>query len=335
MPVISNPPYNLRWNAYDADCMESRFREFEVPPESNANYAFILTALDTADRSVMILPQGICTASSKEETAIRQTLIERRYIDAVIACPDRMFESTSIAVVILVLDKTKKDETVEMIDLRKKAHTEIREQCGQYGGSRHTNRVYKKEVNVFSDELITDVLIHIHARDSIAGYCAPATIADIQTQQYKLSPSLYIEPEEQPTRHREYRDIVADINRVIMDKNRCRLTINESLARKIGFDVELLENNKSSMDEVNKLLKRIGADEIIRNDYFRTSKNKNEIRFENAVKEGLSSILVMTLNMWKQHIYYLNDEENRYLAELRNAVLPDLMSGKIELEDEE
>lgn len=31
------------------------------------------------------------------------------------------------------------------------------------------------------------------------------------------------------------------------------------------------------------------------------------------------------------HIYYLNQEENRYLAELRDALLPDLMSGKIEL----
>ncbi len=332
MTVISNPPYNLRWNAYDAD---PHFRGFVTPPESNANYAFILTAFDMADRSVLILPCGICTAATNEEMAIRQALVERNYIDAVISCPDRMFESTSIAVVILVLDKNKTDETVEFVDLRKKVHTEIREQNGQYGGSSHTNRVYKKEVNVFSNEVMNDVLMHISNRDSIAGYCAPANITDIRAQQYKLSPNLYIEPEEETARHRDYKDIVTDINRVITDKNRCRLTINESLARKIGFDVELLENGKVSMNEANKLLKGIGADEIIKDDYFRTSKVKNEIRFENAVKEGLSSVIMMTLNMWKQHIYYLNNEENRYLAELRDAMLPDLMSGKIELEDEE
>ena len=39
--------------------------------------------------------------------------------------------------------------------------------------------------------------------------------------------------------------------------------------------------------------------------------------------------------MWKQHIMYLNNEENRYLIELRDALLPDLMSGKIDLEIEE
>lgn len=41
--------------------------------------------------------------------------------------------------------------------------------------------------------------------------------------------------------------------------------------------------------------------------------------------------LVLILNNWKQHIFYLNQEENRYLAELRDALLPELMSGKIEV----
>lgn len=50
-----------------------------------------------------------------------------------------------------------------------------------------------------------------------------------------------------------------------------------------------------------------------------------------CTQEEISSIFMMIFNMWKQHIYYLNIEENRYLAELRDALLPDLMTGKIEL----
>ena len=34
-------------------------------------------------------------------------------------------------------------------------------------------------------------------------------------------------------------------------------------------------------------------------------------------------------------IMYLNNEENRYLAEFRDAILPELMSGKIEAKDNE
>jgi len=36
------------------------------------------------------------------------------------------------------------------------------------------------------------------------------------------------------------------------------------------------------------------------------------------------------MNIDSMH-YYLNQEENRYLSELRDALLPDLMSGKINL----
>ena len=45
--------------------------------------------------------------------------------------------------------------------------------------------------------------------------------------------------------------------------------------------------------------------------------------------ENLSSIFEMALQMWAQHIRYLNQQENIILAEFRDAMLPDLMSGKI------
>lgn len=71
----------------------------------------------------------------------------------------------------------------------------------------------------------------------------------------------------------------------------------------------------------------------MKSDYFRTTKKKNEIVFSNNSKENISSIFMLIFNMWKQHIYYLNIEENRYLVELRDALLPELMSGKIDLSD--
>ena len=61
------------------------------------------------------------------------------------------------------------------------------------------------------------------------------------------------------------------------------------------------------------------------------TKNAGEFKFENGSKDRASTILMSILQIWKQHIMYLNNEENRYLIELRDALLPDLMSGKIEL----
>ena len=130
--------------------------------------------------------------------------------------------------------------------------------------------------------------------------------------------------------HRSYADIVNDINRITREKNACKLTINESLARGLGFDIELYKAATKDVG-LNELLVKLGAEKLDRQNYFVTSKKKKEIKFENGSEEILSSILIMALQNWKQHIYYLNQEENRYLSELRDALLTELMSGKVEI----
>lgn len=102
------------------------------------------------------------------------------------------------------------------------------------------------------------------------------------------------------------------------------------MAKGAGFDVDLYKQDQKDTG-LNDLLVKLGADRLEKQNYFVTSKNKNEIKFENNSKEILSSILIMILQTWKQHIFYLNQEENRYLAELRDALLPELMSEKIDL----
>lgn len=328
--LISNPPYNMKWSLPPFAQLQARFCDFGLPPESNANYAFVLTALNQSEKCVLILPNGVLNTENAKEVYIRKMLVEKNYIDAVIICPDNMFEATSIPTCILLLNKNKSTTYVEMIDMRQKYEVEIREQKGQYGGTSHTKRTYKKEVKVFTEEIMNDALNCISERKNISGYCKAVTIEDIKKQNYILSPSRYIELKEVNNIHREYVDIVKDINRIIMEKNACKLTINETLAKTLGFDLQLYKAEPQD-NELNDLLKSLGADKIEKQNYFIASKNKNEIKFENNSKDVLSSVLVMILNTWKQHIFYLNQEENRYLAELRDALLPDLMSGKIEL----
>ena len=48
-------------------------------------------------------------------------------------------------------------------------------------------------------------------------------------------------------------------------------------------------------------------------------------------KEILSPVIESFLPLWKQHIKTMNVMENMLLAELRDALLPALMSGRIEL----
>lgn len=329
--LLSNPPYNMKWSLPPFAQIQPRFCDCELPPESNANYAFILTALEKIDRkAAFIMPCGILSTENSQEKEIRKYLVEKNFVDSVITCPDKMFEATSIPTCIIVFDKQKTTAQITLVDMRKTYEVEQREQRGQYGGSSHENRVYKKDVKIFSDENMKKALEAISERKSEPEFCKTVTIEDIKENDYSLIPSRYIEFQELEQKHREYKDIVSDINRITREKNACKLTINETLAKSLGFDLGLYKTDQKD-GGLNELLKKIGAEPLEKQDYFSATKNKNEIKFENRSKDTLSSVLVMILSTWKQHIFYLNQEENRYLAELRDALLPDLLSGKIEV----
>lgn len=329
--LISNPPYNMKWVLPPFAQLQPRFNGCKLPPESNANYAFILTALSMIDsKAIFLLPCGVLSTDNKQEKEIRRYLVEKNYIEAVITCPDKMFEATSIPTCIIVFNKRKPTTHISFVDMRQTYDVEQREQNGQFGGASYENRTYKKEVKVFSDSQMQKAIDSISNQSSIPEFSKAVSIQTVAENNYILIPSQYIEFQELEFRHRDYVDIVADINRITTEKNACKLTINEALAKTLGFDVELYKKGQQDSG-LNDLLKQLGSKPLIKQDYFTVSKKKNEIKFENNSKDILSSILVMILNTWKQHIYYLNNEENRYLAELRDALLPELMSGKIEL----
>ena len=331
---ISNPPYNMKWEQPVFAQLQNRFSQCEIPPESNANYAFVLTAVnEIKSKASFILPNGILSTDNKKEKQIKKYLVEMNFIESIILCPDKMFEVTSIPTCIITFNKNKQHSTVEMIDLRQKYEIEQRMQNGQYGGASHTNRTYAKEVKIITESQVQDVLLQIEQRGNVAGYCKSVSIEEIKNNDYVLIPSRYIDFDTVEEVHRPYVDIVNDLNRVIAEKNTCKLTINETIAKSIGFDVETLKQDNSTSDGLSELTEKLCGKKIVKSDYFRTTKKKNEIVFSNNSKENISSIFMLIFNMWKQHIYYLNIEENRYLVELRDALLPELMSGKIDLSD--
>lgn len=217
-----------------------------------------------------------------------------------------------------------------MYDCRKKCETKIREQNGQYGGASHEGRTYKKEINVLPDELINHIASGT-AEDE-AGFCSSVPMVEIADNGYALTPTRYIEISEKEHRHRPYEDIIDDINDICRERNVLKITVNETLAKAIGLDElhRLAQQSNDGFEQMKKTFALFGK-EPVKSDYISMSKNKNELKIENKDKEILSSILSIFMPMWKQHLFYLNQEENKRLAELRDAMLPDLMSGKLKI----
>lgn len=195
--LISNPPYNMKWNYPDFASFQERFSNCELPPESNANYAFILTALDMIDnKAVFLLPCGVLSTSNKQEINVRSYLVEKNLIESVIILPDNMFESTSIPTCVIVFNKKKETTFISMVDMRNTYDIEKRKQKGQYGGASHENRIYEKEVKVFSEKNIDDVIEAIKSKKSVKGFCKQVSINEVKENSYILTPSRYIEIEE-------------------------------------------------------------------------------------------------------------------------------------------
>lgn len=332
--LISNPPYNMKWNLPPFAQLQHRFNDCELPPESNANYAFILTALSMIDdKAVFLLPCGVLSTDNKQEKEIRKYLVEKNLIESIITCPDKMFEATSIPTCIIVFNKKKETTHISFVDMRQTYDIEQREQNGQFGGASHENRTYKKEVKVFSDEQMRKAIDSISNQSAIPGFSKTVSIQTIKEKDYNLIPSRYIDFQEEGFEHREYADIIDDLNRVIKEKNGLKLTMNESLAKSIGlYDIFMMfKQSEETNSAMNDMLSFTG-NKIEKENFISMSKKAGELKFENGSKDNVSTILMSILQMWKQHIMYLNNEENRYLAELRDALLPDLMSGKIQLD---
>ena len=103
--LISNPPYNMRWKVPQLAGFLPQYAGYTIPPDSNANMAFILSALNWIDnRAVVLLPNNVLSSSQKQEQSIRQELIRQNLLLAVITLPGDMFESTSIPTCLLIFD---------------------------------------------------------------------------------------------------------------------------------------------------------------------------------------------------------------------------------------
>ena len=243
-------------------------------------------------------------------------------------CPKKMFEVTSISTCVLVLNKHKKNRGfVKFIDSRKIGIVEKREQNGQFGGASHTNRTYIKSYNVLSDENIQRILNSPNDQAEFSATIANGIIAE---NDYLLTPSRYIEFICEEQKHRDFQEIADNINYVTRMKNSCKLVINETIVKERGFDIEVFKLDKKKSESMKEKMKSIGIN-VEADNYIQFTKNKNEFVFKCNDKEILPEILMHFLSAWKTQIALLNTMQSQYITELRDALLPELMSGKIEL----
>ena len=177
--IVSNPPYSIKWEGADNPLMinDPRFSPAGVlAPKSKADLAFIMHSLAwlaTSGTAAIVCFPGVMYRGGAEQK-IRKYLIDNNYIDCVIQLPDNLFFGTSIATCIMVLKKSKADNSTLFVDASK--------ECIKVTNN---NKLTQKNIDSIID-VYTKRADHDH-------FAVKVTNDDIAAQDYNLSVSTYVE----------------------------------------------------------------------------------------------------------------------------------------------
>lgn len=193
--VVMNPPYSAHWDNNAARLSDPRFRDFgKLAPKTKADYAFLLHGLyhlKPTGTMGIVLPHGVLFRGAAEGK-IREELINKNQIDAVIGLPANIFYSTSIPTLILILKKNKVTNDVLFIDAS-------------------NDFTKSKNQNVLSEENISKIVDAYKDRKDIEKYAHVASLDEIKGNEYNLNIPRYVDTfeEEEPV---DVDALVADIN---------------------------------------------------------------------------------------------------------------------------
>ncbi len=201
--IMANPPFNLKdWRAENELTDDPRWTGYEVPPKSNANYAWILNMISKLSQNGVagfILANGALSGGG-EEYKIRKQIIENDLVEAIVILPRAMFYSTDISVTLWILNRNKKERSVEVNDGVKNYRN--REGEVLFMDLRQKGEPFEKKFIQFSEQDIEQIATTYHnwqqkdAETSYVNepeYCYSATLEEIRKKDYSLVPSKYIE----------------------------------------------------------------------------------------------------------------------------------------------
>lgn len=181
--IVSNPPYSIKWPGDDNPLLinDPRFAPAGIlAPKGKADMAFIMHSLSwlapNGTAAIVCFP-GIMYRNGAEQK-IRQFLIENNYVDAIIQLPSNLFFGTPIATCIMVLKRSKTDNTTLFINASQK-----------YVKATNNNKL--------TADNIADIMNAYIGRKEIEHYVHVATYEEIAKKKYSLAVSVYVEEENQ------------------------------------------------------------------------------------------------------------------------------------------
>ena len=233
--VMANPPFNMKewWSAKLEN--DPRWLPGCTPPQGNANFAWLqhmLYHLAPTGSMALLLANGSMSSNTNNEGEIRKQLVERDYVECMVALPGQLFTNTQIPACIWFLTKDKANG----FNLDKKK----RDRRGQFLfiDARQLGYMKDRVLRDFTVAEIQKVADTFHAWQhgegyaDVPGFCYSASLADIRKHEHVLTPGRYVGAEEQEEDSEAFADKMA----------RLTAQLAEQFAESAKLEVEIKKN---------------------------------------------------------------------------------------------
>lgn len=213
--IVSNPPYSINWDG-DANPLlinDPRYAPAGVlAPKSKADLAFTMHMLHwlavNGTAAIVEFP-GVLYRGGAEQK-IRRYLIDNNYVDTVIQLPPDLFFGTTIATCIIVLKKSKKDNSILFIN----------------ASAEFVRNGNKNKLTADNRQAILDAFTN---RQSVDHFTRLVPNDDIAENGYNISVNSYVEAED-TTETVDITALNAEIAEIVGRQQALRTAIDEIVA---------------------------------------------------------------------------------------------------------
>ena len=247
--IMANPPFNLKGWYNDNLKNDARWADYVTPPESNANYAWILHMLSHLKKADgvagFLLANGALNDSDTLE--IRKKLIQNDKVEAIVVLPRELFITTDISVTLWILNQNKKGGKYHGRNLRNREYEILFMDLRQWREN-PVKGENKKKVRLVTEQIERAAdIYHTWQSEGTDGtnYEVPELyrsvgIDEIESKGWTLTPSKYIEFIDHDLDidyEKEMARIQAEMKKVLVQEKKSQQMLEDAF-RGIGYGID-------------------------------------------------------------------------------------------------
>lgn len=173
--VIANPPFSANYS--DIKNFRDRFH-YWMPKKKKADFMFVqhmVSVLKDNGRMAVVMPHGVLFRGS-EEKSMRQWLVDRGYLEAVVGLPSGLFYGTGIPASVLIINKKGAAQRNEVLFI-------------------NADREYKegKNQNKLRPEDIAKISYIYKNKENLEGYAKKISKTDLDKEDYNFNIRRYVD----------------------------------------------------------------------------------------------------------------------------------------------